>query len=656
MPLGPIGYGTLASTTSADDGASFFAAPVSAGLLTLGPNVLAVEVHQAATNSSDISFDLELVGNVVYQQPTVSITGPTNGSVIGSANLTIRVNAGDADGSIDHVEFYANSQTLGLSFVSPFTFIQSNLTAGSYTLMAIAVDTTGLAATSAPVVVAVPPRLIPSGAVWRYLDDGSEPGPSWFATSFDASGWSNGPAQLGFGDGDEATRVRQTNSANGTNITFYFRHEFDLATTAGISNLVLRLIRDDGAVAYLNGTEVFRINMPTGAVTSATFASQVIGNDNDFHATRVNPSLLVSGRNVLAVAMHQFNLTSSDISFDLELRPNMNPSPPNISISTPTNNAVLFGPTNVAVAALALDPDDAVVSVSFYLSNVLRGVDLTDSYDVAGRNYSLMLSNLDAGAYSLRAVATDAAGLTRTSPPVALNIQYAPVLTTLIATGSVWKYVDAAGDQGTAWRAPAFDDSTWLTGTAKFGTANDGATTPIGISQVTTYFRHRFNAPGAASYTNLAFRVLRDDGVVAHLNNVEVFRSNMPTGQVFFSTLSPMAIGGTNEFHYLLINTNADALINGVNVLAVELHQSAGTSDAGFDLGLTGVAQPSAIAPALNINYAGADLIVSWTGNGFTLQEGLRVEGPYTNRVSNPNSYTVPNPTSVSRFYRLFKP
>jgi hypothetical protein len=150
--------------------------------------------------------------------------------------------------------------------------------------------------------------------------------------------------------------------------------------------------------------------------------------------------------------------------------------------------------------------------------------------------------------------------------------------------------------------------------------------------------------------------VLRDDGVVAYLNNVEVFRSNMPTGQVFFSTLSPMAIGGTNEFHYLLINTNADALINGVNVLAVELHQSAGTSDAGFDLGLTGVAQPSAIAPALNINYAGADLIVSWTGNGFTLQEGLRVEGPYTNRVSNPNSYTVPNPTSVSRFYRLFKP
>jgi len=656
MPLGPVGYATLASTTTSDDGAGWFAAPANAGLLALGANVLAVEVHQAATNSSDISFDLELVGNVIYQHPTVSITSPTNGAAVNSANLTVRVNAADPDGSVDRVEFFANGQSLGLSMASPFTFIQSNVTAGSYSLMAVAVDTTGLSATSAPVTVSVPLRLIPSGAVWRYLDDGSDPGSSWFTAAFDASSWSNGPAQLGFGDGDEATRVRQTNNAGTTNITFYFRHEFEVASLTGISNLVLRLIRDDGAVAYLNGTEVFRINMPTGALSSVTFASQVIGNDNEFHATRVNPSLLVPGRNVLAVAMHQFNLTSSDISFDLELRPNVIPSPPNISIVTPTNNIVLFGPTNVTVGALALDPDDAVTSVSFYLSNTLRGVDLTDSYDVAGRNYSLVLSNLDAGAYVVRAVATDAAGLTRTSAPVTLNIQYAPVLTTLLATGSVWKYVDAAGDQGTAWRAPGFDDSAWLTGTAKFGTTNDGATTPISLSQVTTYFRHRFSVTGAASVTNLAFRVLRDDGVVAYLNNVEVFRNNMPTGQVFFSTLAPMAIGGTNEFYYMLINTNADALLNGVNVLAVELHQSAGTSDAGFDLGLTGVALPAAIAPALNINYVGADLVVSWTGNGFTLQEALRVDGPYNGIASAPNSYIIPNPSSGSRYYRLFKP
>lgn len=33
----------------------------------------------------------------------------------------------------------------------------------------------------------------------------------------------------------------------------------------------------------------------------------------------VNPALLVEGGNVLAVEMHQANLTSSDLSFDLEL-------------------------------------------------------------------------------------------------------------------------------------------------------------------------------------------------------------------------------------------------------------------------------------------------------------------------------------------------
>ena len=69
-------------------------------------------------------------------------------------------------------------------------------------------------------------ELVALGAVWRYLDDGSDQGTAWREPSFDDSGWKSGPAQFGFGDGDEATVI-----ARGA-ITYYFRHSFTAATAS----------------------------------------------------------------------------------------------------------------------------------------------------------------------------------------------------------------------------------------------------------------------------------------------------------------------------------------------------------------------------------------------------------------------------------------
>jgi hypothetical protein len=659
MPQGPISYGTLASTTAADDGTALFASPINPALLVNGNNVLAVEVHQATTNSSDLTFDLVLEANVMFQSPTIAISSPTNGAAIGSADLTIDTTSDDPDGVVSLVEFYANGAQLGAVTNPPFRFVFSNIVVGSYALNAVAVDSTGLATTSAPVVVSVPPRLVPSGSAWKYLDDGSNPGPTWITAAFNDAGWSNGVAQLGFGDGDESTMVRQFLSDGVTQVTtYYFRQKFNLASTAGITNLVLRLIRDDGAVAYLNGTEVFRINMPTGPITSTNFAATVIANDNAFHATRVNPALLVTGQNVLAVEIHQANATSSDISFDLELRQNVPLAPPTVSVVSPGSEDVFYGPTNVWLAVQAGDFDSPITSVNFLVNGVSRGMDTTDTYDADGHNFSLTASNLDAGSYVARVIAIDAGGLQSTSPPVSFTVAYAPVSTTLIATGSVWKYLDTGVDQGTAWHALAFDDSSWPSGTAKFGT-NDPATTIIHITPInvnlTAYFRHRFQVNGAASYTNLFFRCLRDDGVVAWLNGTEVFRSNMTNGPVSFSTPAPLAIGSTNENYYVPISTNADALINGENILAVELHQSIGTSDAGFDLGLVGIALPAAISTGLNIQLSSNNVILSWLGTGYRLEEATDVAGPYQTKASGTNYYSFPK-ASGNRFYRLVKP
>src|SRR5256885_13147720 len=67
--------------------------------------------------------------------------------------------------------------------------------------------------------------LVSTGAVWRYFDAGMEPGPGWQSPIFDDSTWRGGAAQLGYGDGDEATVIARVNTA-------YFRASFTVANPA----------------------------------------------------------------------------------------------------------------------------------------------------------------------------------------------------------------------------------------------------------------------------------------------------------------------------------------------------------------------------------------------------------------------------------------
>ncbi|MGH9656968.1 MAG: metallophosphoesterase family protein, partial [Bryobacteraceae bacterium] len=164
--------------------------------------------------------------------------------------------------------------------------------------------------------------LIPTTAVWRYLDNGTNQGTAWRATAFNDAAWKTGPAQLGYGDGDEATVVSYGNNANKKHITTYFRHAFSVSNPAAIGGLQLRLLRDDGAIVYLNGTEVFRSNMPAGNINFNTVAGTSVEGaaESTFYTQTVSPSLLATGTNVIAVEVHQVTKNSADLSFNLELK------------------------------------------------------------------------------------------------------------------------------------------------------------------------------------------------------------------------------------------------------------------------------------------------------------------------------------------------
>ncbi len=166
-----------------------------------------------------------------------------------------------------------------------------------------------------------PDLLISKGAVWKYLDDGSDQGIAWRMPGFDDSSWASGPAELGYGDGDEATVVGYGPSAAAKYATTYFRTTFEVEDWTKYDGLTLNLIRDDGALIYINGIEVGRLGLPNYNVDYSTYATEVISGaaETTWEILTIADAPLISGTNTIAVEIHQASPTSSDMSFDLEL-------------------------------------------------------------------------------------------------------------------------------------------------------------------------------------------------------------------------------------------------------------------------------------------------------------------------------------------------
>ncbi len=91
-----------------------------------------------------------------------------------------------------------------------------------------------------------------------------------------------------------------------------------MPTSARSPDLQLTTVIDDGAVFYLNGTEVARVGMPGGDIDYNTFANRHIS-EADFESFMIPAELLVPGTNVLAGEAHQDDANSSDIVFGAAL-------------------------------------------------------------------------------------------------------------------------------------------------------------------------------------------------------------------------------------------------------------------------------------------------------------------------------------------------
>jgi len=373
--------------------------------------------------------------NAANAVPTMTSLTDSSDPVSAGTTITLTANGvADSDGTVASVKFYRETNgTYGLQTATDLlvgtdtsstggwtaAVSTAGLAATTYTYYAIATDNLGAVSTVRWQDNTVAQNLLPAGSTWKYLDTGvSLDAVNWKTTAYVDTAWKNGAAQLGYGDGDENTVVSYGADPNNKYVTTYFRDSFTLSNTSGINALTLRLLRDDGAVVYLNGSEVVRSNMPTGNITSATFASGTIpaADETKFFSFTVNPALLVVGTNEIAVEVHQSNLTSADVSFDLQLLGTTN-TPPTIKSLSDTPDPLTAGGNVTLTANTVADSGGSVAFVRFYretngtagfqANDLLLG---TDTSSTGGYTFAFSTTGLSAGTYTYYAQVTDNRG------------------------------------------------------------------------------------------------------------------------------------------------------------------------------------------------------------------------------------------------------
>ncbi|HEX7151232.1 MAG TPA: tyrosinase family protein [Thermoanaerobaculia bacterium] len=248
---------------------------------------------------------------------------------------------------------------------------------------------------------------------WRYLDDQAA-GDGWQQPDYDDAKWRTGRAEFGYEDDPETTVGRRT--------TTYYRRAFDVADRTIYRELLLHLKRDDGAIVYINGKEVHRVNLDGGG--DATYANTSVdgAEEEAFFPVPVPLELIVDGRNVVAVELHQ-DQKADDATFDLALTANhaVRDTPPNVLLVGPADGALFQPGEAVPVSVDAIDPDGTIKGVNVFVDGKLVATS-----DMAP--FSFNWTAMGAGPHRIRAVAINSSATALTERTITVVNNVPPVV------------------------------------------------------------------------------------------------------------------------------------------------------------------------------------------------------------------------------------
>jgi uncharacterized protein (DUF2141 family) len=155
--------GTTVTASESADGVSW----TTVGSITLSQANMFVGLAVASAVSNQAAtaqFDNVIVRtpSTPNQPPAVTLTAPANGATFpANASITLTANAGDTDGTIADVRFFAGTTLIGTDTTSPYSVTWNNVPAGTYSLTAVARDDDNATTTSGArsITVGTPPLL-----------------------------------------------------------------------------------------------------------------------------------------------------------------------------------------------------------------------------------------------------------------------------------------------------------------------------------------------------------------------------------------------------------------------------------------------------------------------------------------------------------------
>jgi hypothetical protein len=197
--------------------------------------------------------------------------------------------------------------------------------------------------------------LVPLNADWRFVRGFSEASPSnpsvWRHTDFDDSSWELLPAPFWYGDAQPEPGT-ELFDMSGNYTSVFLRRTFNVVNAGAVEFMELGAQSDDGFIAWLNGVEIARFNMPLGEIAYDGTSLDPLPEPIPFQTIGIpNPAALLNeGLNVLAV--HAFNSSpgfSSDFVINVSLTADADVLPPEVEAVFPGAGQIVAALTQIEV-------------------------------------------------------------------------------------------------------------------------------------------------------------------------------------------------------------------------------------------------------------------------------------------------------------------
>ena len=317
--------------------------------------------------------------------------------------------------------------------------------------------------------------LIPlSGGSWQVNTGATPPDGNWSDPAYDdtAAGWSSGAPFFGFTGSPGLYPVTIATPFATSTRTAYLRRHFTWENATAGTILVASNYLSDGAVFYLNGTELKRVRLPEGPITPVTPATGGPAVKDQAELIGLPSEALIQGDNVLAVELHQSANESADLVFGASLLAAVNYAPVLPDPTQPADRTVLAG----EMTAFAVDVIGTPPLAYQWYRNAAPLPDATNA------TLSLVALAGDAGDYSVHvsnpagpAVTSRAAKLTVTQTPVVLTDVSQPADQTVAEGATVRLTVAVTGTAPISYQ--------WYKGNDAINGANLPALDLAGVTQ-----------------------------------------------------------------------------------------------------------------------------------------------------------------------------